>query len=363
MFKYLSFLFLIFIPTFISALDQDALAPVKIGVITPLTGGVAVWGQSVRAAIEIANQDSKTPAELFFQDEETCSPTKALSAYQHLVFVEKVQVLVASCLEGAQAIAPLALRDQIPFFISGRSSGDFQLKNPNATSWLSLLDYEGLAISKLIHTKKWQRGVALVWDGYFGVQFAASIDKAIAKDQLDFNLKTIELNANAVPNATEVQALLRLKPEVIFIMTSEPTATFFIRQLRSFGYKGEIIIQSSMLQTYDEQGRKVFIDSLQQKFFVDELQFNKLQSKIKESQGENVADDFIFSYDGFSLLLNKTVECQLESKSISECLTPKIRTEDWQAGVSGKFRIMKDGSTERPMLFKRVTATGFEPVS
>ncbi len=362
--KILCSLYFLIFPTILLAID---LTPTnekfKVGVIAPLTGGVAVWGKSVRTAIEIANLESKTPAELFFQDEETCSPAKALSAYQYLVYVEKVQMLVASCLEGAQAIAPLAKKDNIPFFISGRSSADFQAKNPNALSWLSLLDYEGLAISKLVAKNKWKKGVALVWDGYFGVQFAAAIKNAIDKEPLDFDFKSVELSTNAVPNATEVQALLRTKPEVVFVMTSEPTAVFFIRQLRSFGYQGSIIIQSSMLQTYDLKGRKAFLGSIQQKFPVNQQRFTEIQTKIKKLLGEDVADDFVFSYDGFSMLLTEASICQSEkAMDLERCLNTKIRNEAWREGASGKFKIMPDGSTERPMIFKEVTEHGFQNI-
>jgi len=147
----------------------------KIGVIVPLTGGVATWGTSVRNPIEVTNAESENPAELLFEDEETCSATKALSAFRILQSVKNVDIIIASCLEGGQAIASLAKASKLPFFISGRSSRDFQDRNPNALSWLSLLDYEGEAIGKLILEKKWNSGAALVWMGYFGVQFADGI--------------------------------------------------------------------------------------------------------------------------------------------------------------------------------------------
>ncbi len=352
---------LLIIPTLLQANNLEKTPIIKVGVIAPLSGGVAVWGNSVKSAIEITNGESATPVKLIFQDEETCLPAKALSAYQYLISVEKVNLIVASCLEGAQAIAPLAKKDKIPFFISGRSAIDFQTKYPNSLSWLSLLDYEGKALSNLIKKSHWRNGVALVWDGYFGVQFAASIRNAIKADRLDFDFKTIEVNANAVPNATEVQALLRLKPEVVFIMTAEATGAFFIRQLRSFGYQGEVILQSSMLQTYDPEGRKPFLGSLQQKFLVNQNRFAELQVKIKEKLGEAGADDFIFSYDGFTVLLQELNSCEQEMPNdLETCLTKKLRNEEWREGASGKFRFMKDGSTERPMVLKKVTETGFK---
>jgi hypothetical protein len=38
----------------------------------------------VRAEIELANRDSNNPAELFFEDKESCQSTKTLSAFNSL---------------------------------------------------------------------------------------------------------------------------------------------------------------------------------------------------------------------------------------------------------------------------------------
>ncbi len=332
----------------------------RVGIIAPLTGGVATWGLSVRSAIELANSESKHPAELFFQDEETCLPTKALSALTYLQSIKKVDVLVASCLEGAQAVAPLARQSKLPMFISGRSSHEFQRNNPNALSWLSLLDYEGKAIAQLIKEKGWKNGASMVWSGYFGVQFAAGIQTALKDSGLEFTHDQIEVDQGSNPSGGEIQRLLQGKPEVVFFMMSEPAAAFMVKQLKAQQYRGAIVLQSSMLQTYDPTIRSVFEGALQQKFPANDTEFAKLQAQIKLKQGQEVADDFVFSYDGFKALLAEADACRAEqSASLEVCLNERLRNETWREGASGRFRFMKDGSTERPMVFKTITKLGF----
>jgi len=144
-------------------------------------------------------------------------------------------------------------------------------------------------------------------------------------------------------------------------MMAEPSAAFVVKQLSAFKYPGQIVLQSSMLQTYDKNVRKVFAGALQQKFPVDDLEFKALQAKMKEKQGEEVADDFVFSYDGFKALLAEAKDCAKDS-DLDACLTSRLRNEKWREGGSGPFRFMKDGSTERPMLFKTITESGFSPL-
>lgn len=333
----------------------------RVGVIAPLTGAVSKWGVSVRNAIEQANKDSEQPADVFFEDEEACVPSKTLTAFSYLSAEKKIDILVGSCLEGAQAIAPLAKRKGIPFFISGRSSKDFQTRYPHGLSWLSLLDSEGHAITKLIKDRGWRRGAALVWDGYFGVQFAHGIKTALQDQQVAFELDLIETSQNSTPGGGEVQRILRNNPEVIFVFHSEPAAAFVVKQLRALRYSGSIVLQSSMIQTYDPQVRASFRGALQVKFPVNESEFQRLRSLLREKQGENVADDFVFSYDGFRILLSEAALCRsTQAALLGDCLTNRLRDETWREGASGRFRFMRDGSTERPMIFKTITEEGFE---
>jgi ABC-type branched-subunit amino acid transport system substrate-binding protein len=346
-----------------TAQSEDSTTPtskLRIGVIAPLTGGIASWGLSVRSAIELANSESEHPADLFFEDEETCVPTKALTALKYLQSVKKIDVLVTSCLGGAQAIGPLARQSKLPLYVSGRSSHDFQNKNPNALSWLSLLDYEGKAVVQLIKDKSWKKGTAMVWSEYFGVQFAVGIQSALKDSKLNFFYDVIEVDPGSNPVGAEVQKLVRGNPEVVFLMLSEAAATLVIKQLKSQRYSGAIVLQSSMLQTYDPNVRSVFQGALQQKFQVNESEFKRLQSLIKLKQGQEVADDFVFSYDGFKALLNEAAVCRVQQPlSLEVCLTDRLRNETWREGASGPFRFMKDGSTERPMVFKTISVQGF----
>ncbi len=46
-------------------------------------------------------------------------------------------------------------------------------------------------------------------------------------------------------------------------------------------------------------------------------------------------------------------------EALETCINSRIRDESWRQGASGSFRYMKDGSTDRPMVFKTITERGF----
>jgi ABC-type branched-subunit amino acid transport system substrate-binding protein len=333
----------------------------KIGVIAPLSGAVATWGRSVQSAIELANSESDYPAELIFEDEEACSSTKALSAFHSLTNQRNIDIIVASCLAGARVIAPMAKAKQLPMFISGRSSHEFQSAHPNAASWLSLLNYEGQYIAELIKERGWKRGAALVASDYFGQQFVLGISDAINAMQLPFDLKLREYNLDSQPVGADLLATLRDKPEVVILMTSESTAAFVVKQLTALRYHGAIVLQSSMLQTYDKGSRRPFSGAFMLRFDINQQLFASARERIAAKVGPDVADDFVFSYDGFKTLLKEAHICREEGAlPINECLPAGMRNEEWRDGASGRFRFMKDGSTERPMRLKVITESGYE---
>lgn len=343
-----------------SADNSHGKKPLKIGIIAPLSGAVATWGRSVQSAIELANSESDSPAELFFEDEESCSSTKALSAFLSLTNQRGVDIIVASCLAGARVIAPMARAKNLPMFISGRSSHEFQSAHSNALSWLSLLNYEGQYIAELIKERGWKKGTALVASDYFGQQFAQGISDAVAAGKLPFSLKLREFNLDSPPVGADLVATLRDKPEVVILMTGESTASFVVKQLAALRYNGAIILQSSMLQTHDKAARRPFNGAFVLRFDINQELFSRAREQIAAKLGQDVADDFVFSYDGFKALLKESHACQEAATSpLNECLPAKMRNEEWREGASGRFRFMRDGSTERPMKLKVVAEGGY----
>jgi branched-chain amino acid transport system substrate-binding protein len=337
--------------------------PLKVGIIAPLSGAVAAWGRSVQSAIELANSESSKPAELFFEDEESCSNAKALTAFRALTSQKKIDLLIASCLGGARVIAPLAKAQSLPFIISGRSSTEFQRAHPNALSWLTLLNYEGQAIGEFAKSRTWRRAAAIVSSEYFGLQFAEAVRTGLQTFAPTVELEVKEAEFDATPSSAEVVSLLSRKPDVFFLMLSEPAAAAVVRQLRAMRYSGDIVMQSSMLQTYDSGARARFRGALQQKFEIDSVQFARLQQLLSQRLGQEVADDFVFSYDGFTAVLAEANACTaLNAGSLEDCMSQRLRNEVWRTGASGAFRFMRDGSTERPMVFKSITDDGFDPV-
>src|SRR3989344_8762822 len=80
--------------------------PIKIGVVAPLTGPVADYGEEIRKGIISANIASSS-IQFVFEDDK-CDPKEAVSAFKKLTEFEKVQFIIGpACGSPQEAIVPL----------------------------------------------------------------------------------------------------------------------------------------------------------------------------------------------------------------------------------------------------------------
>ena len=110
---------------------------IKIGVIFPLTGSVAAFGEQGKNGLEIALDEVKKDLniDLVYEDEK-CDAKEAVTAYQKLKDVSGVKIIIgAGCSQSTLAIAPLAEKDKIILFTSMSAAdtvseaGDFIFRN------------------------------------------------------------------------------------------------------------------------------------------------------------------------------------------------------------------------------------------
>ena len=99
---------------------------IKIGVSLPLSGNLAIIGEPMKAAIDLAVEDAnlktdKYNYEVIYEDDQF-SPSKALSAVQKLINVDKVDFLITAGSPVGMAVGPIAEENELIHF--GIASAD-----------------------------------------------------------------------------------------------------------------------------------------------------------------------------------------------------------------------------------------------
>src|SRR3989344_4743654 len=109
--------------------QESATGPIKIGVVLPLTGDAAVYGEPARnvyqmAVDEINKAGGVNGRELSLVVEDgKCNGKDAASAAQKLVNVDNVKVIIGGiCSSESLAITPIAAEKKVAVFSPGSSS-------------------------------------------------------------------------------------------------------------------------------------------------------------------------------------------------------------------------------------------------
>lgn len=100
---------------------------IKVGVITPLTGEAAAWGNWVKNSLNLAKQKTDASSiELIYEDS-MCDPKTGVSAYNKLKNTNGVELVTGFvCSSVALAVAPLAEGDGITMITTGASATDLK---------------------------------------------------------------------------------------------------------------------------------------------------------------------------------------------------------------------------------------------
>ncbi len=185
-----------------------SIEPIKIGFVGPLTGDVAVWGQSGLAGAELATKEvndmggiNGRKIELIIEDDNT-SEGGSVNAVNKLINIDKVTALLLGGGSGATAsVVPIAQSNKIPSMVtiasmpSITSVGDYIFRSTQSDSSqgkfaadfvFDTLDKKNISI--IYVTNAWGAGV----EGVFKKEYLAKGGKIIYENgvlETDIDLK------------------------------------------------------------------------------------------------------------------------------------------------------------------------------
>ncbi len=223
--------------------------PIKIGVLLPLTGEAAVYGEPGRNVLMLAAEEINTSGgingrriELIIEDAK-CSGKDAASAAQKLINVDKVQVIIGGfCSSESLAALPVAEAAKVILFSPGSSSPDLTGKSPYFFRNYPSDATQGAVLAQVAFADKgWKKvafiqekldyplGIYKAFDAKFTELGGATVKEEFASDTTDFKTALSKLRAQ--------------KPDAIFIDTQTPAASErILKQLGDLKWKPKILV-------------------------------------------------------------------------------------------------------------------------
>lgn len=214
---------------------------INIGAILPLTGELASLGQSAKNGALLAFQeltaDQQKKVQLLFEDDQF-DPKNTISAFNKLISIDKVNVVICLASGPCNAIAPLAEEQQIPL-IALASDPKIQ-KDKNFVVRLEIAPSEEARIlSDYIKSKNYKSlaSVVALQDGILaGYDDLLKDTRYSAIEVISEKVKPDEKDYRTI-----ITKIISKQPDVIFVGLLPGFAGDFGKQARTLGYRGDFI--------------------------------------------------------------------------------------------------------------------------
>lgn len=217
-------------------------ADLKIGVVSPMTGATATFGQENTNGIKLAYEKlKKGPGkkfDLIFEDDKS-EAIESTNATRKLLSVDKVSVMIGAPTSSlALASAPIVQEAKIPFITPTATNAKVTMVGDYITRACFTDDFQGVVMAKFaVQNLKKMKGLILIENTSdyskglakaFGDEFTKLGGKLVNTEELTYAAKD-----------TDFQSLLRkvkrANPDFIFVPGYYVEAGLIVKQARALG--------------------------------------------------------------------------------------------------------------------------------
>jgi branched-chain amino acid transport system substrate-binding protein len=193
----------------------------KIGVILPMTGGQATYGEESWNGLLLAEEELRkagAPAFRLFKEDEKSSKQEAGSRAKSLIDSEKVHGLIGSVASSiTKQIAQEAKEAGVPLITPASTNDTVTTEGGPYVSRICFKDsFQGPILAKFALDKGWKRAAAVVDKANaYSTGLAKSFDEAYQKDGGTITYDYFSEGDNEFSNI--VDSVVARKPDVIFV--------------------------------------------------------------------------------------------------------------------------------------------------
>ncbi len=337
---------------------------INIGVISPLTGDAASYGEKCKNAINLAVEKINNSGGIdgynvipIFEDTKA-DPKEGVTVAQKLVSVDKVQGIVGGIVSAVTLpVAPVVEKNKVVLIAPTCSApaitnaGEFIYR-----VWPSDL-VEGEAIGNFAKNKGYKKAAILHLNNDYGNEIARIFTKSFETD----STKVIFTNAyqpKDIDFKTVLSKISKLSPDVFYIAGYYNDVARVVKQAKELNIKAQIL---SVTAIEDEEFIKIagnaangIIYPLATGFQIDSKQ-PQIQSFVKNFRNKyNYNPGWVEShcYDAFMLICEGLKKSNKNFSGIS--IKKYLDNLEYYNGVTGKIIFDMNGDVIKPVVFKTI---------
>ena len=229
--------------------NQLAEGPVKIGVILPLTGDAAVYGEPAKNILQLAADEINAAGgidgnsiELIFEDAKCGGPGGA-NAAQKLVNVDGVKVIIGGfCSSESLAAVPIAEAAKVAMISPGSSSPKLTGISPYFVRNYPSDSTQGSVLANIAYTDKGWKKVAFIQEQ---TDYALGVYTAFSETftELGGTVTNEEFPTETSDFRSIVSKVKGTNPDAVFLSTQTPAVSSRIMtQMTQLGWKPNLLV-------------------------------------------------------------------------------------------------------------------------
>ena len=330
---------------------------IKIGVILPLTGDYAIYGQKMKEGIDLAsslydhrNQTTDVQIALNYEDD-AGDPKKTVSAFEKLVSVENTPIVIGGAISScALAVVPLADREKVILFSPAATSPKLTgISQYFFRNWPSDF-YEGKVMASFATENLKITKIALL---YVNNDWGVGITAVFKEEILTHNCKITDeesFEPGTTNFRTQLGKIKHSNPDAIYVIGYIKELLPLVRQKEELGIKATIL---SSYGFYDEQLLKNASQAVEGSIFTaptydtsaSDSSTQSFVSKYKEKYGTAPDIWSAQAFDAFQIVAKTIIDGAKGSTEIRNAL---LKTKQYD-GASGKTSFDEKGEVQKPM--------------
>jgi branched-chain amino acid transport system substrate-binding protein len=225
---------------------------IKVGVVLPLTGDLASYGEQMKQGMEIAlktlNKNNSTKYELIYVDSKA-DPTTAISGLQKILNIDKVKYIIGDVSSPVTlAMVPIVEKNKVFLLSPGASSPKLENISPFFARNYPSSVIESYESAVFLSNQKKINKTALI---YVNSEYGIGLKDVFTQTYSEAGGEIVYQEGYDVGRTDFRNIILKLNqsnPEAIYLGGNQKEMGSFIKQLRESGSKVLVISNISFLQ-------------------------------------------------------------------------------------------------------------------
>lgn len=341
---------------------------IKIGVITPLTGEGATYGEATKRGVDLAvegiNQKGGIKGKkirVIYEDDQI-KPDVGANAIQKLISVDKVPVILGAFGSSVTlAIAPIAEKNKVVLFSASstadaiKDAGDYIFRNvpPNSRQGTSAAEF---AYSKL----KAKTAAILYMNNDYGISLAKAFESSFKEKGGE-----VTIGDNYNPGDRDFRAQLSKirgkRPDIVFYPGHYQESGLILRQAKEMGIKSVFIggdgsYSPELIKIAGEAAEGSYYTLMAMGYGIADEEIKNFVQAFKTKYKEEPDVYSAYAYDALKIIAQAIQEGGYSSDGVKKAL---YGIKEFK-GVTGITFFDKFGEVDKPFYIYEVKSGKFE---